>query len=311
MKIDAPESEEVAELRSGYVALVGRPNVGKSTILNRLLGEKIAATTHKPQTTRRNILGLLNPPGAQILILDTPGHHQAKGALNRYMVAQAEQAIADADIVAYVQKARADDVVTSGNERLLHAIRESKKPTVALLNKVDLVKEKKGLLLQIRGLTELLGDQLQCTIPVCAIRGEGLDAVVEALVEALPSGPRYYDPGQLTSESERDIAAEMVREKVMLATHQELPYAAAVVVDEFEDERPTIVRIHATVHVERESQKGIVIGRGGERIKEIGSRARKDVERFLGSKVFLALEVRVSTDWSSDTRAMARLGYAP
>lgn len=293
--------------RSGYVALVGRPNVGKSTILNALLGQKIAATTHKPQTTRKNLLGMINLPDAQILLLDTPGHHRAKGPLNRFMVAQAEEAIASADVLAYVLEARPDGKVTPGNERILEALAKSDKPVVLVPNKVDLVKDKKGMLVMIQTYAERLGDRLAAVVPVSAKKKDGLEQLVKEIGDALPEGPKFFEDDLLTDASERSIVAEFVREKVMLGTQAELPYSAAVTIDSFEDDRPKIVRIAATVHVERKSQKAIVIGKGGERIKDIGMRARKDIEFFLDSKVFLELHVRVSDDWSNDEHAMATL----
>lgn len=301
--------DEQTPHRSGYVALVGRPNVGKSTILNALLGQKIAATTHKPQTTRKNLLGVLNPPGVQLLLLDTPGHHQAKGPLNRYMVSQAEQAIGEADVIALVVEARGDTKVTPGNERILKVLARSTKPIVLVLNKVDRVKDKGGMLTQIQTYQGLLGERMIAVVPISATRKNGLDRLVDELAKALPEGPSYFEGEEVTTESERSIVAEFIREKVMLATKDELPYSAAVTLDMFEDKRPKIVRIGATIHVERPSQKAIVIGKKGERIKEIGTRARKDIEFMVGTKVFLELHVRVTGDWSSDTRAMARLGY--
>ena len=298
------------KFRSGFVALIGRPNVGKSTLLNQLLGQKIAATTHKPQTTRKNLLGILHPKGAQILLLDTPGHHQAKGALNRYMVDQVRRAIGDADVVAYVVEAREDDKITEGNVRILDAVVRSEKKVVLILNKIDLVKAKDNMLPQIQVYGERLGDKLVAAIPVSATQKNGLERIVESLAEALPEGPPYYEDGQLTDMSERGIVAELIREKVMLETQQELPYSAATSIEDFEDLRPKIVRIIATIHVERDSQKGIVIGKGGVRIKAIGQRARQDIEYFLGSKVFLDLKVRVTNKWSDDPRRLADLGYS-
>jgi GTP-binding protein Era len=302
--------EKQSTFRSGFVALIGRPNVGKSTLLNQLIGQKIAATTHKPQTTRKNLLGILHPEGAQIMLLDTPGHHQAKGALNRYMVDQVRRAIGDADLVAYVVEARVDDKITDGNERILDAIVKSAKKVVLVFNKIDLIKSKDKMLSQIQIYSERLGDKLVAVVPVSATQKNGLDRIVEALAKALPEGPRYYEDGQMTDMSERGIVAEMIREKVMLETQQELPYSAATTVEEFEDLRPKIVKIIATIHVERDSQKGMVIGKGGARIKAIGQRARQDIEYFLGSKVFLDLKVRVTSKWSDDTRRLADFGYS-
>lgn len=300
---------EEGRFHAGYVALVGRPNVGKSTMLNALLGQKIAATTHKPQTTRKNLLGVLNPKGAQLLLLDTPGHHQAKGPLNRYMVTQAESAIEEADVVAYVVEARGDTRVTPGNERLVQVLLNSGKKVVLILNKIDRVKNKEGLLFQIKALEEVLKDQIVAVVPICATKRNGLERVVKELAMALPLGTRFFDDDTLTDQSERSIVSELIREKVMLATQEELPYSAAVTIDAFEDERPRLVRIIATVHVERDSQKPIVIGKHGESIKNIGIRARHEIERFLGSKIFLELHVRVTGNWSNNRRIMADLGY--
>ena len=295
--------------RSGYVALVGRPNVGKSTFLNRLLGTKLAATTHKPQTTRKNLLGILHPAGAQVLLLDTPGYHQAKGPLNRFMVEQARRAIDDADVLGYLVEARGDATITPGNERVLKAITEAGKPVVLLINKTDRIKDKRGLLLQLQAYADTLGDQMKAAVPISAQRGDGLEQAVLELARSLPEGPRLFEDDQLTDASEQSVVAEFIREKVMLATKDELPYAAAVTIDQFADERPRLVRIIATIHVERESQKPIVIGRRGDRVKEIGIAARRDLERFVGTQVYLELHVRVTGDWSNRPRGLAELGY--
>lgn len=295
--------------RSGYVALVGRPNVGKSTLLNALLGQKLVATTHKPQTTRRNFLGVLHPQGAQILLLDTPGHHRAKGPLNRFMVAEAEQAIAEAEVVGLVVEARTDDLVTPGNARLAERVLASRKPVVLLSNKVDRVRDRRALLGHLGAYVERLGERLAAAVPVSATRREGLETAVLELGRALPVGPRIFDETLLTDQPERAIVSEFIREKVMLATKDELPYAAAVSLDAFEDQRPKLVRLVATVHVERASQKPIVIGRGGHKIRDIGSAARKDIEFLLGSKVFIDLHVRVTDDWASNPRRFAEFGY--
>ncbi len=304
-----PELTETEGFRVGYVALVGRPNVGKSTILNQLLGQKIAATTHKPQTTRKNILGILNPKGAQVLVLDTPGYHKADGPLNRYMVEQTRTAISDADVVGYVVEAREDGKITPGNEALMTLLKRSEKPIVVMINKIDTVKHKKNLILQGETYQKAFGESLAAIVPMCATRKRGLKEAVIELAKALPRGERIFDEDELTDQSERSLAAEFIREKVMLETRDELPYATAVTIDDFEDERPRIVRIMATIHVEKDSQKSIVIGKGGERLKEIGTRARKDIEHVLGAKVFLALHVRHTADWSSSRRSLAMLGY--
>lgn len=304
-----PTIGDGSTFRSGYVALVGRPNAGKSTLLNALLGQKLAATTHKPQTTRKNLLGVLHPPGAQLLLLDTPGYHRAQGPLNRFMVAQAETAIGDADVVALVVEAREDATITPGNDLLVEALAKAKKKVVLLLNKIDLVKKKQSLIHQLGAYRERLGGNLVAAVPISARKRQGLTEAVEEIARALPEGPKYFDDDQLTDASERSVVSEFIREKVMLATRAELPYAVAVSIDAFTDQRPQLVRLMATLHVERESQKGIVIGKGGETLKRIGFSARKDIEFFLGTKVFLELHVRVTNAWSTSRRALAELGY--
>lgn len=299
-----------APFRCGSVALVGRPNVGKSTLLNALLGQKVAATTHKPQTTRKNLLGILNPPGAQILLLDTPGHHQAKGALNRFMVAQAEEALREADVIGLVLEARSDGKITPGNERVLSVLERSNKPVVVALNKIDLVGDKAGMLHQIAAVTERLGDRLSALVPITARKLGGLEELVKELARALPEGEALLPSDEVTDQNERDIVAEFIREKAMIELQDELPYAVAVSLDRFEDLRPKLVRVLATLHVERPSQKGIVIGKEGARLKAIGARARKDIEYLVGTKVYLELKVRVTAGWSQDKAQLRELGYA-
>lgn len=296
--------------RSGWVALVGRPNVGKSTLLNQLLGQKIAATTHKPQTTRRNLLGILNSEDSQVLLLDTPGHHRAKGPLNRFMVQQVTEALRDADVIAYVVEGREDGNITPGNDRIMQYIKNRPQvPVIVLINKVDRVKRKDALLLQIKAYSDILGEQVRAIVPISAMKKNGLDRVVAAMSEALPFGPRYFEGDEITDQSERMIVGELIREKVILETRDELPYAAAVTVENFEDDRPEIVRIEAFIHVERPSQKAIVIGKGGEQIKAIGMRARKEIEHFLDSKVYLDLKVRTTERWSEKPASLQELGY--
>lgn len=298
-----------APFRAGSVALVGRPNVGKSTLLNALLGQKLAATTHKPQTTRKNLLGVLNPPGAQLLLLDTPGHHKAKGPLNRFMVAQAEEAVREADVIVFVAEARSDGRITPGNERLFEVLDKADKPVIVALNKIDLVRTKAGMLHQIGALTERLGERLHALVPISARTKTDLDGLVREVALALPESEPLLAPDEVTNQSEREIVAEFIREKAMLELQEELPYSVAVTIDRFEDTRPRLVRIIATLHVERASQKGIVIGRQGARLKAIGTRARKDIEFLVGCKVYLELAVRVTGDWTNDGRRLRELGY--
>jgi GTP-binding protein Era len=300
----------VSTFRSGYVALIGRPNVGKSTLLNALVGTKLAATTHKPQTTRKNLLGVLHEEGAQILLLDTPGYHRAKGPLNRFMVSEARSAIRDADVIGYLVEARGDGQITPGNEPLIDMLKRAGKPVVLLVNKIDTLRDRKSLLFQLQAFQDALGDVLATAVPISAMKKDGLDRVVKSLAAHLPEGPAYFEDGQVTDKTERQIVSELIREKVILETRDELPYAAHVDVERFEDERPKIVRIAATVVVERSSQKPIVIGRGGERIKAIGVRARQELEHFLDAHVFLELHVRVQENWTNSPTLLADLGYS-
>ena len=303
------EGHEAGPPRAGWVAMVGRPNVGKSTLLNALLGQKLAPTTHKPQTTRKNLLGVLNPAGAQILLLDTPGHHQAKGPLNRFMVAQAEDALREADLILFVLESRDDGRITPGNERLLGVLAKADKPVVVALNKVDRVRNKPMLLQQIEAVKTHLGEKLSALVPISALSKMGLEELVREVGRNLPPSEPLIDPDEVTDRSEREIAAEFIREKAMLELKDELPYSIAVTVERFEDLRPRLVRMLATLHVERDSQKGIVIGKQGVRLKAIGSRARKDIEFLLGSKVYLELSVRVSDGWTQDGRQLQAMGY--
>lgn len=304
-----PDLTLTGGLRVGYVALVGRPNVGKSTILNQLLGQKIAATTHKPQTTRKNILGILHPKGAEILLLDTPGYHRAEGPLNRFMVRQAKVAIAHADVIGYVIEAREDGKITPGNEELIRELKRAEKPVILLINKIDTIRDKRALLLLVDRYRDALGGSLSGAAPISAIKRKGLGDAVREIAGVLPQGSPLFGEDEITDQSERTIVAEFVREKVVLETRNELPYTTAVTVDAFEDQRPRLVRITATIHVEKGTQKTIVIGHGGERLKAIGTRARKDIEHFLGAKVFLELNVRVTEGWTAKARSLEMLGY--
>lgn len=286
--------------RSGFVAIVGRPNVGKSTLLNAVLGHKIAAVTPKPQTTRRRILGIKTMPAAQILFLDTPGIHRARDLLNERMVERARQTLKEADAVLWVIDALRG--VGPEDREVATQLPAPPQPVVAGVNKMDAV-PRPALLPLMAEIAAALPDRP--IVPFSAATGENLEALLQTLIEVLPEGPRYYPPDELTDEPERAIIAEIVREKVMLETRDEIPYAVAVTVDAFEERAGRdLTVITATVHVARESQKPIVIGERGQRIKAIGRSARADIERLLGTRVFLELFVRVQADW---TKRVARL----
>ncbi len=263
--------------RSGFVAIVGRPNCGKSTLLNLLLGRKVAIVTDKPQTTRTRILGIKTLPDAQLILLDTPGIHEARDVLNKRMVEVAERALREADIVLWLVDASRGEAAL--DQRLIRVLSERSVRTCLALNKIDLVK-KNDLLPLIAFLDAQLPERE--IVPISALTGENVDRLVGVLVAQLPEGPRYYPQDELTDQTERVIAAEIVREKVLLETHEEVPYSVAVTVDSWEEksERGVVV-IKATIHVNRESQKPIVIGRGGSCIKRIGQRAREEIEALL------------------------------
>ena len=290
--------------RSGFVSIVGRPNVGKSTLLNRILGRKIAAVTPKPQTTRRRLLGIKTLDDAQVLFFDTPGIHAARDLLNERMVDVAIASLGEGDLALWVIDAGAG--LTAADRAVAARLPTTGKPLVVALNKLDAI-DKPRLLPIIATVAELFPG---CpVVPVSATTGENVDALLRALVELLPEGPRYYPPDELTDEPERAIAAELVREKVMLATRDEVPYAVAVSIDAFE-EKPerTLVVIKATIHVARQSQKPIVIGERGARLKSIGQSARHDLEALLGCRVFLELFVRVQEDWTRHPGRLREFG---
>jgi GTP-binding protein Era len=297
-------------LKAGFVAIVGRPNVGKSTLLNRLLGQKLAIVSPKPQTTRGRILGVVNRPEAQLALLDTPGLHTAKGGLNARMVQRALQTLADADVALFLIEAGSPAIDTA-TRKALAQVAAAKKPTLLVINKIDTLARRALLPLidrwkDLHGWTEIY--------PLSALTGENVDGLLAALIGHLPEGERMFPEGQWTDLSERDLCAELIREQILKQTSQEVPYSAAVLIEEFdESERSTgprgLVRISATVLVERDSQKAIVIGKRGARLKEIGTRARVEIERLLGAKVFLQLYVRVEPGWTQSTKGLRRAGY--
>ena len=294
------------EFRSGYVTILGRPNVGKSTLINRVLGEKIAVITEKPQTTRHRILGVLTSPASQLILLDTPGIHRARSALNLAMVDTAIAALGEADVVCFLIDGT--DPSGPGTRHLAGQLESSKAPTVAAINKIDLLGDEglRSVMDKVRSMGTYTD-----VIPVSALTGQGMKRLVRALEELLPPGPKYFPDDQLTDLSLRFLTQEIIREKIMLLTEQEIPYAAAVEVTEFtEPKKEGTTRIKATIHVERESQKGMLIGRGGRMLKGIGSLARKDIEKLIGAPVFLGLWVKVEKNWSKRPEVLKRFGYA-
>lgn len=290
--------------RSGFVSIVGRPNVGKSTLLNRILGEKIVITSDKPQTTRNRIQGIHNVPGGQIVFIDTPGIHRAKSRLNRYMVEEALSSVQGVDIVLFLVDGGADPEKEAGMIR--EVLSGVTVPVLLVLNKIDLVP--KGELLHRMS---VYGETypFQEIVPVSAATGDGVEQLVALVHGLLPEGPCYFPDDILTDVPERFIVAEIIREKVFRLTRDEVPYSVAVVVDSFKERENGVVAIAATINVERDSQKGIVIGKRGELLKRIGTQARMEIEQLLDAKVFLELFVRVSSDWSENSRMLKEFGY--
>lgn len=291
--------------RSGFIAIIGAPNVGKSTLLNQLLGQKIAITSEKPQTTRHRILGVVHQPEAQLIFLDTPGIHRARGTLNVRMVEVAMKVMGDVDLVVFLTDATYPDNPSDGI--ILKFLKTRDLPVILTINKVDLM-EKGRLLPQIEQWQNAY--PFRAIVPISALERIQLDELVAEMVAVLPEGPRYYPEETVTDQTERFIAAEIIREKVFRLTGEEIPYAVAVTVESFK-KRPdkNMVDIHAAIHVERNSQKGIIIGKAGRMLKRIGEQAREDIERMVGRKVFLKLWVRVQKNWTRDERAIRRFGY--
>jgi GTPase len=326
--------------RSGFAALIGRPNVGKSTLLNKLAGEKVAIVSPKPQTTRTRILGVVTKPEGQVAFVDTPGVHQAKGALNAFMVDVALTAASECDVVLFLVEAEGLEEgkppeIGPGNRFVLDRLKAINKPTFLIVTKIDLVK--KHLLLPLIDLYRKHYSFAE-VLPVSARAGDGLELLFDRVVAAMPEGPYLFPEDTLTDQAERTLVAEYVREQVLRYTRQEIPYSTAVVVELFDEserftpppERPPppkgkkqkpppprkgprlegLVRIHANIYVERDSQKAIIIGKRGQMLKTIGTDARQAIQRLLATNVFLSLQVKVEERWSERLDALRRLGYS-
>lgn len=289
--------------RSGFVAVVGKPNAGKSTLVNRLVGQKVAIVTSRPQTTRNRILGIVNRPKAQVVLIDTPGIHRATTVLGRQMMAEVNQAVEGIDLLAVMADASAG--LTREDRLAFERARQFRRPVFLLLNKIDRI-AKPALLPLIEACSKELS--FAEIIPISALTGDGMDLALERLIAHLPEGEPYFPKDQVTDQPERFLAAEIVREKAMTSTKQEVPHAVAVRIEAFEESQK-LVRIGAIISVEREGQKGILIGSGGERLKAIGTAARLELEEILGVKVFLELRVKVDPDWRQDARRVQQLDW--
>jgi GTP-binding protein Era len=295
-------------MKSGFVSFIGRPNAGKSTLLNRIVGTKLAIVSDKPQTTRTRILGVRNYPDAQVVFLDTPGIHRPLHRMNVRMVDVALETIRDVDVLGLVLDVA--EKVGKGGRYVLDLVKDVKIPVYLILNKIDLIKKTRLLpLLDQFGREERFAE----IIPVSAATGENVDRLERAIIERLPEGQPLYPDDYLTDQPERLMAAEIVREKLLQFTHAEIPFSSAVLVDRFE-EPPSeggLLKLYCSIVVERESQKAIVVGKGGDMIKRIGTAAREELERFFSTHVFVDLHVRVAADWRDDERVLHDIGVSP
>ncbi len=290
--------------RAGHVALVGRPNVGKSTLLNRLLGQKLAITSHKPQTTRHSILGIRTLGEGQIVYIDTPGiHKRGDKAMSRYLNRTATTTLTGVDLLVFVVDA---GHWNEEDSLVLQRVKESRLPALLAVNKIDTVKPREKLLPLLADLAERTG--IHDVIPISARTGDNCEVLEREILQRLPEGENLYPEDQLTDRPERFFAAELIREQITRRYHKELPYAVTVEIEEFQ-ERPHLLRIGAVVWVERPNQKAILLGRGGRAMKETATEARRELERFFQKKVFLRLWIKVKRSWSSDQASLVSLGY--
>ena len=292
-------------MKAGFVSFIGRPNAGKSTLMNRLVGAKLAIVSDKPQTTRTRILGVRNYPEAQVVLLDTPGIHRPLHRMNVRMVDAAIETIGEVDILGMVVDAA--EPSGKGDRFVVDLVKDVKAPVFLILNKIDLIRKSKLLPIIDRYRQE--GDFAEI-VPVSASNGENVDRLEKAIIEGLPEGERLYPADFLTDRPERFFAAEIVREKLLQFTHAEIPFSSAVVIDRFDEASgdPPLLKLYCTIVFDRESQKPIVVGKGGDMVKRIGTAAREELERFFSARVYLELHVRVKSEWREDDRVLTELG---
>ncbi len=304
--MELPTLEELPEgYRSGFVAVLGKPNVGKSTLINAFVGQKIAIISPKPQTTRRRLRGILTLPQAQIIFVDTPGIHFPKHKLGEYMIETATRALKGIDLALFMVDVSQPH--TEEDEEIARLLREYRPaPVILVLNKVDLLRPERE---EAHREAYLALGEFREWLFLSATRGDNRERLLELIIEYLPLGPQYYPPDQVTDQEVRFMAAELIREQALEFLHQEVPHSVAVVVEEFQERREDLTYISATIYVEKKSQKGIVLGQGGKTVKRIGTAARKEIEALLGGRVYLELWVKVSEKWRRDEGALRRLGY--
>ena len=297
------ENLEKKEFRSGFVAIVGRPNAGKSTLVNRLVGQKIAIVTSKPQTTRNRVQGIVTKPQGQIVFIDTPGLHEADSALGRQMMQEVAAALEGIDVLLLMVDA--SSMHPHADDLLLQKANRFRGKTILALNKVDRLPRPK-LLPLIESFSKAF--EFSAIVPISALKGDGCDDLLDEILKQLPQGEPYFPEDQVTDQPERFLAAEIIREKAIQLMYHEVPYALAVVVEKYE-ENPKLLRIEAVMNVERDSQKKILIGHKGEMLKKIGTEARKELEGILGSKIYLGLFVKVAPDWRENPQKVRELDW--
>ena len=316
IQTDASPSETRPGFRSGFVAVIGKPNVGKSTLLNAYLGQKISIVTNKPQTTRDRIRGILTRPEAQVIFIDTPGIHQPQHSLGQYMVDTALGAMAEADVIIFLVDVT--DLPDGDDRRIAEALRAQPgtRPVILALNKMDRLINPDDLKAHVEAYWSLAPTPAGAEPPapcdwtmLSATQHKNLDELLQKVTAVLPEGPMYYPPDQVTDQQERDITAELIREQVLLHLRQEVPHSVAVVIEQYDEQAKGNVHIAATIYVEKESQKGILIGSGGHTLKQIGADARHELHRLLDAKVILELWVNVRKNWRHDQRELRHMGY--
>ncbi len=294
----------MSEHKSGFVSIIGRPNVGKSTFVNRVIGHKIAIMSDKPQTTRNKIQGVMTQEDAQIIFLDTPGIHKPKHKLGDYMMRVARNTLAEIDAIMFM--VNINEEIGRGDEYIMEMLKHVDTPVFLVLNKIDIV-HPDDLMPKIEQYQTYM--DFTETVPISALEGHNVDHFIEVLKSYLPEGPKYYPDDQISDHPEQFVVSELIREKILHLTSEEIPHSIGVNVDRMIKESESRVRIEATIFVERNSQKGIVIGKGGKKLKEVGKRARLDIEHLLGSKVYLELWVKVQKDWRNKVNFIRQMGY--
>jgi GTP-binding protein Era len=295
----------MAGFKSGFIALIGRPNVGKSTLLNALVGEKVAIVSAKPQTTRSRITGIKTIDAAQLIFVDTPGLARPRSVLNRHMMQAVREAYQHVDLILLVTDAAAPEQIAN-DEFILQQLKEVKTSIFVVINKIDLIDHR-----HILPVIEAYEQRFPFVeyVPISALKGVNLDELTQAVVKYLPEGPRYFPTDQITDQAEKFLIAELIREQIFAQTEQEVPYQTAVLVEQLEDTESGMLRVEATIFVERDSQKGIIIGKQGNRLKQIGQAARREIEHRLNAHVYLALWVKVRKDWSENEQLIRDMGY--